>query len=51
MKNKYPIPIWCKEDCKFRDKKTEQMPACFFPSRLDVNTEKNICNSYRKELQ
>lgn len=51
MKEKYPIPKWCKEDCIFRDKKAKYMPACMYGFKLDVDVQKEICHTYRKEKE
>ena len=44
-KEKYPIPDFCKADCRFRDKEAKYMPACQYPFQLDIDNDK--CNTYK----
>lgn len=49
--NKNPIPKYCKANCKYRDKKATQNPACQYNSQLVIEQENNvlICKAYKKE--
>jgi len=46
MKEQYPIPEWCKEDCRFRDPKAKYMPACRYPFKLKVKDDRE-CLTYQ----
>ena len=56
MKEKYPIPKYCKKDCLFRDKKAKYMPACQYYSivkvegncdNLNNGIDDRVCKTYK----
>lgn len=58
MKEKYLIPIYCKTDCIFRNKKARYMPACQYFGQLKIEgdcdnliegIDNRVCKTYRNK--